>query len=69
MACGSCGKNRRQSKVDQGSTDGVTRGYANLTDRQIKARLESYKRKYCTECEKRYICEYVDYVNCKNKSK
>lgn len=67
MACGGCSKRRaardaaRKSNVERD----LMGGYANLTDRQIKARLEAYKRRYCKECSKRYECDYVSYVACK----
>jgi hypothetical protein len=71
MACGGCQKrreardaqmvNNRQAKDE---TD-LMGGYANLTDRQIKARLEVYKRRYCTSCAKRYECDYTLYLECK----
>lgn len=41
-------------------------GYKYLTDVQIKARLEVYKKRNCSGCEKRYECDYSMYVKCKN---
>lgn len=67
MACGGCAK-RRADLVNSRRTyaeKDLNSGYSNLTDGQIKARLESYKRKYCKECEKRYECDYTTYKNCK----
>lgn len=67
MACGGCAKRRaakdaaRKANVEKD----LMGGYSNLTDRQIKARLEAYKRRYCKACEKRYECDYVSYVACK----
>lgn len=70
MACGGCAKRRaaraaaRRVKED---TD-LTGGYANLTDRQIKARLEVYKRRYCADCTKRYECDYKNYLECRKSA-
>ena len=70
MACGGCAKRRaarsaaRRSRED---TD-LTGGYANLTDRQIKARLEVYKRRYCSDCTKRYECDYKNYLECRKST-
>lgn len=71
MSCGGCQKRRedrsvqaaanRQAKEEQD----LMGGYANLTDRQIKARLEVYKRRYCTTCTKRYECDYTSYIECR----
>jgi hypothetical protein len=70
MACGGCAKRRAAyTAARQAREDGdLTAGYANLTDRQIKARLEVYKRRYCTECKKRYECDYSNYLNCKKQN-
>jgi hypothetical protein len=70
MACGGCRKRGAARKaaarvVEDG--DFMSK-YANLTDRQIRARLEIYKRKYCGDCAARYECDYTKYVECR-KSK
>lgn len=67
MACGGCAKRRAQRSATRKAKEeqDLMGGYANLTDKQIRARLENYKRKYCTTCEKRYECDYQTYVNCK----
>ena len=67
MACGGCAKRRAEKVALRRSHEekDLMGGYANLTDRQIKARLENYKRKYCKNCTKRYECDYANYVNCK----
>jgi hypothetical protein len=66
MACGGCSKRRaaRQLAANK-NKDEVMGGYGHLTDRQIKARLEVYKKRYCTNCSKRYECDYKMYVGCK----
>ena len=65
MACGGCAKRRaaKKSAIDKNPVMG---GYKFLTDVQIKARLEAYKKKYCSDCKKRYECDYSNYVSCKN---
>jgi hypothetical protein len=62
MACKGCGKRQVSRKITK--TD-VMGGYKYLTARQIKARLEVYKRRYCSDCDKRYECDYEMYVKCK----
>ncbi len=76
MACGGCTKRRAaQSQArsmltnNSGNEDVVMGGYKNLPDRQIRARLEVYKRRHCQECERRYDCTYATYVECKNIQK
>lgn len=63
MACGGCVKRRMTRAVSKEA--GVMGGYAHLTNRQIKARLEVYKKRYCTNCDTRYECDYKKYVECK----
>lgn len=67
MACGGCGKRRaaRQVATKNIKKDDVMGGFGYLTDRQIKARLEVYKKRYCPDCSKRYECDYSSYVECK----
>jgi hypothetical protein len=65
MACRGCGK-RHQIKHDR---EDIMGGYKYLNHRQIEARLENYKKKYCKDCEKRYKCDYVMYVKCKKSEK
>ncbi len=66
MACGGCSKRRAAKQmVKSVDKDGVMGGYGHLTNRQIKARLEVYKKRYCKDCDKRYECDYQMYVGCK----
>ena len=65
MACGGCSRRHRPAPINK---DGIMGGYKYLTDAQIKARLEVYKKRYCSECNNRYKCDYTMYVNCKNPS-
>ncbi len=62
MACKGCGKRQMTRKIVK---NGIMGGYKYLTDRQIKARLEVYKKRYCSDCDKRYECDYEMYVKCK----
>lgn len=62
MACGSCGKRRKKIIPDDYDVMG---GYKHLPDRQLKARLEVYKKRFCSDCVKRYPCDYTNYVACK----
>lgn len=67
MACGGCAK-RRASNNNASATKttyDIMGGYANLTDRQIKARLEVYKRKFCADCRERYTCDFARYTECR----
>ena len=58
MAC--CGKNI-PSNTHKFSVMG---GYKYLSDSQIKARLEVFKRIYCKSCANRYDCNFDVYNNC-----
>lgn len=71
MACGGCKKRRvaKAAKRRDAVEYDLKGGYANLTDRQIKARLEVYKRKYCKQCPDRYECDYVSYLECRKRTK
>lgn len=64
MACGSCGKNKSRS-IDKGTYD-LTGGLdiKSLNDRQIRARLEAFKRRFCNDCDLRYSCDYKMYIKC-----
>jgi hypothetical protein len=70
MACGGCGRRHQANVVQRQSSDdqNLMGGYANLTDQQIKTRLEVYKRRYCAACDKRYACDFGNYLTCR-KSK
>lgn len=64
MACGGCSKRMAVKEQTKESYD-VMGGYKDLPARQIKARLEVYKKRYCKPCENRYKCDFVMYSNCK----
>lgn len=58
MACGGCGRPKPAKPYS------VTGGNRYLTDRQLKARLERYKRIYCKDCTVRYECDFARYKSC-----
>lgn len=64
MACGGCTRRKPQNK--NGRYD-VMGGHKFLTDRMIKARLEVFKKRYCSDCVSRYQCDYNMYFNCTKK--
>ena len=65
MACGACSsKSKYANKVNDYSKE-LFGEYKYLSNSQIEARLAAYKRNNCTECEKRYVCNYALYLECK----
>jgi len=67
MACGGCRKRaaaRSAKSIKKGDLFG---GYKYLNDRQIKSRLEVYKRRYCSGCSVKSNCDYDMYVKCPTK--
>ena len=65
MGC-NCGKTKGNLVRDPQDIMG---GYKYLNDRQIKARIEVYKKKYCKDCNRRYECGYSSYIECKKNKK
>jgi len=63
---GCCGKSRRRPKqsTNQRQRPDVMGGYKYLQPHQVRARLEVFKRRYCTDCERRYSCTYKTYQEC-----
>lgn len=68
MGCGGCNKRRAAQEAQTKASFDVMNGHGNLPDRQIRARLEVYKKRYCKACEKRYDCNYTMYVNCRKSA-
>ena len=66
MPCGGCAKRRAVRNAKPGTPESVMGGYKYLTQRQLRARLEVYKKNNCPNCEKRYECDYGMFVACKN---
>jgi len=60
MGCRGCGHKAKVMK-----SGNLMEQYKYLNKRQIDARLELYKKRYCQDCEKRYDCDYPMYVKCK----
>jgi len=72
MACGSCGRKKGSSlnSNDENLANAMVFGSnIYLTDRQLKARLENYKRNYCKDCVERYNCDLTRFTICKNIKK
>ena len=63
MGCSGCGK-RNARKAAKSKIDIMTE-YKYLNDRQLKARLEVYKKQHCQGCNKKEKCDYERYVSCK----
>jgi len=72
MSCGGCARKSAARNASRPSIknngDEVLGAYKYMSDRQIKARLELYKKRYCQACEKRYKCDIVMYTECKKIS-
>lgn len=64
MACGGCARRRAARNADSNSKEFVMGGYKYLSDRQLRARLEVYKRNNCKDCPKRYPCDYEMFTKC-----
>jgi hypothetical protein len=64
MACGGCAR-RRAVRTGPPTANNLMGGYKYLTDRQLRARLEVYKKNNCKTCDKRYECDYAVFVACK----
>jgi len=65
MGCG-CSKTKRIHAQDPLDVMG---GYKYLKPAQVTARLEVFKKRYCSDCKLRYACDYNRYVNCSKKPK
>jgi transposase len=73
MACGSCSKRRRKTPIDNVSRSedyDLTGGMdiRSLNARQVQARLEVFKRRFCKTCNDRYSCDYPSYIKCKGNN-
>jgi hypothetical protein len=66
MACGGCSRKRAVNNAPPGSPESLMGGYKYQTARQLRARLEVYKKNNCKSCEDRYKCDYGMFVSCKN---
>ena len=61
MACGACSRKRTARK----EAYDIFAGQKYLTERQLNARLEVFKRKFCPNCDIRYDCNIQKYISCK----
>jgi hypothetical protein len=64
MACGGCSR-KRAARNGPPTAENIMGGYKYLSDKQIRARLEVYKRNNCKNCDKRYECDYGNFIECK----
>lgn len=68
MVCGGCVKRRVNTNAmasKEGLEAAIGGKYGSLNNRQIIARLEKYKRLYCSDKECRYKCDYTMFTVCK----
>lgn len=64
MACSGCGKRRAARK-----SNNIMEQHKYLNDRQLKARLEIYKKQNCKNCDKKGKCDYEMYIACQKDKK
>jgi len=63
--CGGCGRKSRRPAPRRGNKPyDVMGGYKYLQPHQVRARLEAYKRIHCTNCEKKFECDFEMYEQC-----
>jgi hypothetical protein len=65
MGCGSCSKRSKYANRVSDVSKELFGDYKYLSNAQIEARLASYKRHNCTQCDKRYECNYTSFLICK----
>jgi len=73
MACGGCSRKARERRMSRSvgrdnKNNTLFGDHKYLSNKQIEARLSSYKRKNCKECEKRYDCNYKSFLMCKERN-
>lgn len=68
MGC-NCGKRRSTPASVTRDVKNIVEEYKYLKPHQIKARLEVFKKNYCTNCESRYQCDYNMYLKCDKRPK
>lgn len=70
MPCGGCSSKRRaRQEAAQSYVYDVMGGKKYLPERQLKARLETYKRIHCKNCDNRYKCDFGMYSACEVRIK
>lgn len=67
MGCGACKKRAEARSARNVAPGDLFGGYKYLNDRQIKARLEVYKLRFCKNCVTLVTCDYANYLNCQTK--
>lgn len=68
MGCGGCAARRaNRPKGPIKNPADIKGGYKYLTNQQLRARLEVYKKNnsVCKNCEDRYKCDYGKFESCK----
>jgi hypothetical protein len=69
MGCGGCSRKTRPTENNPNTPTYVTGGYKYLTDAQIRARLEIFKRNNCKGCDDYYTCDYAKFSTCEKYKK
>ena len=68
MACGGCKKRRAaRATMTKDNKYDVMGGFKYLPERQLRARLEVFKKTYCGDCDTRYKCNYDMNLKCNKK--
>ena len=69
-ACGGCSARRkaREAARKQQVYD-VMGGHKYLPERQLSARLETFKKIHCKNCDTRFKCDFGMYSACKKRIK
>lgn len=65
--CGGRRKNNTQSSAVKRDVSNIVEEYRYLKPHQIQARLEVFKRNFCTNCDNRYQCDYKMYLKCEKR--
>ncbi|MBV5347929.1 hypothetical protein JZU46_06925 [bacterium] len=65
MACGACSHNSRNANRVTEESKELFGEYKYLSNSQIEARLLTYKRQNCPDCNDRYVCNYAFFLKCK----
>jgi len=68
--CGARRKQRANMAAVRSAANGdpvaeIMGGYKYLSPKQVRVRIEVYKRKNCQSCDNRYKCDYDMFVACK----
>jgi len=69
MACGGCSARRKARDAARKNVYDVMGGYKYLPERQLRARLETYKKIHCQDCDTRFQCNFGTYSACTKRIK